>query len=367
MVPFLDKLKIFDNLKGKFSKEKISVGLDIGTSSIKIVKLKLNNDTAELCDFKQIPVSFGLDAALKELAQTEDIKDVNISVSGHSTIIRYVNFPKMNPEELTQALKFEAQKLIPFAINEINLDNYILKPDLPDNKMLLLLAAVKIEFINQRLKLLETAGIRANIVDIDSLALVNAFNFNHSKENDELKNKTVAVLNIGASISNLNLLENFLPCLSRDIKTAGNHFTKKIIDALSVDLPTAEDLKINPDKDKSSKIPGVFEQVITNLATEVRTSFDYYESQCPSTVSKIYISGGGSLLKGLKESLSSMLDIEVAYWDSFSNIDISNTSNSEKLSSIKNNADLNAGAAGINEAQALSALLPVAVGLALRQ
>ncbi len=355
MIPFLDKLKIFDNLKSKFSKEKISVGLDIGTSSIKIVKLKLNNGTVELCDFNQIPVASGLDAAIKELAQLENIKNVNISVSGHSTIIRYVNFPKMNPEELTQALKFEVQKLIPFPINEINLDNYILKPDLPDNKMLLLLAAVKKEFLNQRLQLLEAAGINANIVDIDSLALVNAFNFNHSKENDELKNKTVALLNIGASITNLNLLEDFFPCLSRDIKTAGNHFTKKIIDVLGVDLPTAEDLKMNPEKDKSVKISGVLEQVITNLATEIRTSFDYYESQCSSTVSKIYISGGGSLLKGLKETLSSMLDIEVAYWDSFSNIDIPDSSNSEKLNSIKNNG------------QALSSVLSVAVGLALRQ
>jgi len=356
MIPFLDKLKIFDKLKGKSAKEKISVGLDIGTSSIKIVKLKLNNGSAQLCDFNQIPVSSGgLDAALKELAQTGNIKDVNISVSGHSTIIRYVNFPKMNPEELSQALKFEAQKLIPFPINDINLDNYILKPDLPDNKMLLLLAAVKKEFLNQRLKLLETAGINANIVDIDSLALVNAFNFNHSPESDELKNKTVAVLNIGSSISNLNLLDNFLPCLSRDIKTAGNNFTKKIMDVLGVDLPTAEDLKINPEKDKSNKLPGVLEQVITNLATEIRTSFDYYESQCPATVSKIFISGGGSLLKGLKESLNSMLDIEVAYWDAFSNIDIPDSSNSEKLSGIKNNG------------QALTSVLSVAVGLALRQ
>ncbi len=348
MIPLLDKLKIFDNLKGKFSKEKVSVGVDIGTSSIKIVKLKLSNETTELCDFNQIPVSSGLDAAIKELAQLENIKNVNISVSGHSTIIRYVNFSKMSPEELTQALQFEAQKLIPFAINDINLDNYILKPDLPDNKMLLLLAAVKKEFLNQRLKLLETAGIRVNIVDIDSLALVNAFNFNQSKESDALKNKTVALLNIGASISNLSLLENFLPCLSRDIKTAGNHFTKKIIDTLGVDLPTAEGIKINPDNEQSAKISVALEQVITSLATEVRTSFDYYESQCSSTVSKIYISGGGSLLKGLKESLGSMLDIEVAYWDPFANINIPNTSD-------------------LNKTEMLSAQLPVAVGLALRQ
>lgn len=348
MLPLLDKLKIFNNLKGKFSKEKVSVGLDIGTSSIKIVKLKLNNGSAELYDFNKIPVSSGIEAVLKELAQRENIKNVNVSVSGHSTIIRYVNFPKMKPDELGQALKFEAQKLIPFAINEINLDNYILKPDLPDNKMLLLLAAVKKEFINQRLQLLEAAGIKVNIVDIDSLALVNAFNFSHSKESDELKNKTVALLNIGASTSNLNLLDNFLPCLSRDIKTAGNNFTKKIIDALSVDLPAAEDLKINPEKDKSAKISGVLEQVITNLATEIRTSFDYYESQCSSTVSKIYISGGGSLLKGLKETLGSMLDIEVAYWDPFANINIPNASD-------------------LNKTQVLSAQLPVAVGLALRQ
>lgn len=358
MIPLIDKLKVFTNTKGKGPKGKISLGLDIGSSAIKVVKLKFDNGLPELSGTNLLPVASTLDAILKQLAQSEDIKSANISVSGQSTITRYANFPKMNLAELKQALKFEVQKLIPFAINEINLDSYILKPDLPDNKMLLLLAAVKKDFIGPRLKLLEDCGIKANIVDIDSLALVNAFNFNISKDNVELKDKTVALLNIGAAISSLNLVEGSLPCLSRDIKTAGGNFTKKIADVLGVDLQAAEDIKINPKKEQLTKIAAALESVINNLAAEIRTSFDYYESQGSSTVTKIYLSGGGSLLSGLKEALSSILDITVEYWDSFKNIGAINAGDT---------ADSAAGAAMLCKKEELSAKFAVAVGLALRQ
>lgn len=333
-------------LKNKFSKERISVGLDIGTSTVKMVKLKLTKETMELCDFNLEPTPLDLEPVLKRLAESGDVKNITISVCGSAVIIRYVNFPKMNDIELKQALKFEAQKHIPFPLTEVNLDAYILKPDLVDNKMLVLLVAAKKELITQRLKSFETAGLNVNIIDIDSLALINAFNFNYSG-NDNLKNKTIALLNIGASFSNLNILESGIPHLSRDIHIAGNNFTQRLQEALGLDFKSAEELKLNPDKARQKSVNLAVESVLSNLAAELRTSFDYYESQSASNVEKIFLSGGGAKFLGLKEMLTNLLGIEVEYWNPVRQINLSSNIDQEKINSLSNQ-------------------LAVAIGLAMR-
>jgi type IV pilus assembly protein PilM len=338
-------MKSLSDIKDKFVKERISVGLDIGTSVVKTVKLKFFKDTIELCGFDLQPAQLDLEPVLKKIAQSQEIRNINLSVCGPTAIIRYVNFPKMSEEELGQALKFEAEKYIPFGISEVILDSCILKHDLADNKMLVLLAAVKKETINQRLKLIEDSGLSARIVDIDSIALINAFNYNYT-EDENIRAKTIALLNIGASLSNLNILENTIPRLSRDIHIAGNNITQKIEDILGIDIKAAEQLKINP-KENLEKVTLATETVISNLAKEIRASFDYYESQSASVAVKIFLSGGDCMASGLKDMLVNLLGIEVEYWDPFRKINIANSILKEKLKSV-------------------SSQLAVAVGLALR-
>ncbi|MCX5703809.1 MAG: pilus assembly protein PilM, partial [Candidatus Omnitrophica bacterium] len=141
----------------KFKEPHLSIGLDIGSSTIKLVKLKSLKDKVELFDFILEPVQANLVETLKNIKVAKGIQVVNIGVCGPSTVIRYVSFPKMNALELKQALKFEAQKHIPFTMEEVNLDGYILQENLPDNKMLVLIAVAKKELINQRIKLIEDA------------------------------------------------------------------------------------------------------------------------------------------------------------------------------------------------------------------
>ena len=275
------------NLFGK--KEKIIAGLDIGTSSIKTVKLKISKDKTELCAFSVEPVKADLEDCVKIIAQSQEIKRVNISLSGPSVIMRYTTFSRMNAVELKQALKFEAQKYIPFPLAEVNLDACILNPEAQDNKMFILISAVKKEYLNQRLKILHGAGLEVNTATIDSLALVDCFNFNYLGD-ETLKNKTVALVNIGFTFTNLNILESGIPHLSRDILTGANNFQDKADAALS------------------------------SFAQELRSSFDYYESQSVSAVSKIFLSGGACKFPQLKESLTKALNIEVEYWDVFKKI-----------------------------------------------
>ena len=353
--------------KNKPSKERFSLGLDIGTQAVKFVKLKFFKEGVELCGFALEPVPANSKPDINRMMQSQNIKTVNISVSGPGAIIRYVNFPKMNNDELRQALRFEAQKHIPFSMDEVNLDSYILKEDLPDNKMFVLLAAAKKESINQRMKIIQEAGLKVNVIDVDSVALINAFNFNYPQD-DLTERKAVALLNIGALMSNLNILENNIPRLSRDIHIAGNSFTQKLMDIFAMDFKSAEELKlnpvrntkdievqnkisngVNPDKERADKITAAIDAVLANLANEIRISFDYYESQSASSVAKIYLSGGGSQFFGLKDMLANLLGIEVEYWDPFRRVNISGGLKQE-TETIK----------------ALSGRLAVALGLALR-
>jgi type IV pilus assembly protein PilM len=359
-------------------KEKFSVGLDIGTQAIKAVKLRFTKEAFELCGFYLEPIESDLGGALKRVKESYGIDAVNTSLSGPATVIRYVNFPMMNENEFRRSLKFEAQRYIPFSTAEINLDGYILKKEgVADDKMLVLIVSAKKEFVNQRIKLLEEAGLKVNIVDIDSLALVNAFNLNYSLH-DNQGVRAIALLNIGSSLSNLNILEDGLPRLSRDIHIAGNNFTHKLIDTLGMDFRVAESLKINssavsfdklvvspeqspgalrvngeqsrainPDKDRLSKVVAAAEAVLSILVAEIRTSFDFYESQSTFSVGKIFLSGGGSYFTGLKDMLANLLGIEVDYWNPLKCLTLSKKIDSEKVNSK-------------------SSQLAVAVGLALR-
>jgi len=325
-------LKIFSKIKLPL-KEKFSIGLDIGTHSIKCAKLKLNGGDAELISFSLEESQLDPAGILKKIKRDQDVDLVNISFCGSSTVIRYVNFLKMNKNELRQALKFEAQKHIPFSLSDVSLDAEILKDDLADNKMLVLIAAVKKELIQQRLKILENSALRANIIDIDSLALVNAFNYNYPKT-EVPDDKSVCLLNIGANISNVNILNNGIPALSRDIHSGGASFTKKLMDIFTIDFKEAEKLKISPEGENVNKVKAAIESVLTNLAAEIRTSFDYYESQNTSNVVKIFLSGGTAKISGLSEMLAACLGIQVEPWDPFKKVRISEKIDSQNLANL---------------------------------
>lgn len=332
-------------------KTAIKIGLDLGSSSIKIVRMAYYDKGFVIQNFilKDIPrsnenISSLLKDSLDELKASNTA--INISLSGQNVITRYVTLPVMSKDEFKKALKFEVHKYMPFSIEEVNYDGYILRQDLPDNKMLVLIAAAKKDFLSERLKLIQDLGLNVGIVDIDSLALINAFNFSYSQD-ETLAHKTIALLNIGAAITNVNILEAGKPCLSRDINIAGDNFTNKIADELGVDVKTAKDLKTTQEKEALNKIKPSIDTVLSQLANEVRSSFDYYESQSVTSVEKIFVSGGGSLLSGLVDNLSHLLGVEIQTWDALKNFEYADGLNIEKI-------------------KAKSAQLAVAVGLAMR-
>ncbi|MCX7927115.1 MAG: pilus assembly protein PilM [Candidatus Omnitrophica bacterium] len=327
------------------AKEKYSVGLNLGISSVKAVKLKITKETAELVGFCLERTQLEMDAVLKSISQKLNTRRVNISVSGQQALIRYIDFPKMSLADLKQAIKFEAQKHIPFPVNDVVIDAVILR-DLPDNKMKVLLAAVKKDFLNQRLKILHDAGLEVDVVDIDSLALINAFEYSYSQD-PAYKAKTIALLNIGSATSNLSIVDDGLPALSRDISIGGNNITQRIADGLGLEFKQAEELKISAEPQKKEHIQRLIEPVLTKLAQEIRTSCDYYESRSITSVERVLLSGGASRYPGFDKMLENYLSLPVEYWDPFRKILIAENLDPEKLKLI-------------------SGQLAVAVGLALR-
>lgn len=337
------------NIKMGSLKDTSSVGLDIGSYAVKLVKVDFIKDKPRLSSFliERYSQPADLSGILKKIAQNQDYKRVNISSSGPGTIIRYADFPKMKEDEFKRALKFEAQKHIPFPLSDVNIDGAILKEDLRENKMLALLAAVKKDFIGPRIKLCEESGFKINVVDIDSIALINAFSYNYSSD-EALKNKTVALVNVGAALSNLDILEDGLPHLSRDIHIAGNNATQKIADVFGLDFKAAEEIKTNPDKDKQDKVSLAIENAFSALSREIRISFDFYESQSANSVEKIFLSGSASLPQSSTGVFRNLLGIEAEYWDPFKHMDKSTSINTQAL-------------------QAVASQLAVAAGLALHK
>jgi type IV pilus assembly protein PilM len=340
MIPLIEKIT------ASFTPEKFSIGLNIGVSTIKLAKLKFGRDRIELTGYAIEPNPLDPDETIKKLIQSHAIKSVGISVSGQQAIIRYIELPRMTPSELKQSLKFEAPKHIPFPIAEVNIDGCIIKDNLPDNKMRVLLAAVKKESLDQKLRQMRTLGIDVSLVEIDSLSLINAFNFSYM-DDVEVKDKVVGLINIGSATSNLNILESGVPLLSRDIQIGGNHFTQRIADVLSTDFKSAEAIKMSDDRREQDKMAQAVETVLAQLAQEIRTSFDYYESRSVSSVERIFISGGATLYTGFKDMLGGFLGLTVENWDPFKKIAISPALDAVKV-------------------RAVGSQLAVAIGLALR-
>lgn len=315
-------------------RESFSVGLDIGTQAIKLVRLKIAKDAVFLSDFVIEKAEANPADTLKKIIQLKQIEKANISVCGPQSVIRYIAYPHMRQDELSQSLKFEAQEHLPFSLDTVNLDSAILKEGLPENKMSVLLAAVKKDFIAERLKILNEIGLKASTVNMDAIAIINAFDFNNSKS-EEFTHKAVALLNVGSEFSTLSILDEGIPSFSRDIQLGGKRITQKIAESLSLDLKSAEAAKLAVDKKNTEKIQLAFESILTLLAQEIRTSFDFHENQRTSSVVKVYISGGSVKFPGFKDMLSNLLGIEVELWDPFSRITISPEVN---LQELKDNA-----------------------------
>lgn len=321
------------------AKGKLAVGLDIGSGSIKVCQLKQSKKNYALQNFGmvQLPPEAIVDGALmnsnavvdaiQELMQSQKIKtkEVATSVSGHSVIIKKINLPQMTPDELEESIQWEAEQYIPFDINDVNIDVQILNTESTQaGQMDVLLVAAKKDMVNDYTSVIMEAGLTPVVVDVDSFAVQNMFEVNYEVPRSE----TVVLINIGAAVTNINVLANGISTFTRDISIGGGQFTDAIQKALNVSYDEAEALKLGGGADTDAVVPQEVERVLQTeseaIANEVQRSLDFYAAtSADAHLARIFLSGGSAKIPALIKTIERRTSVPVELVNPFRNIDIS--------------------------------------------
>lgn len=314
------------------------VGLDIGSSSVKVCQLKESKRGFALQSFGMIPLppeaivdgsimnATAVVDAIRELVQSQRIKakEAAVSVSGHSVILRKINLPVMTREELDESIQWEAEQYIPFDINDVNIDVAILNEHNDQGQMDVLLVAAKKDMTNDYTSVVREAGLAATVVDVDAFAIQNAFEVNY----DATPGETVALINVGASVVNINVLSSGVSAFTRDIAQGGNQYTDEIQKQLNVSYDEAEALKIGGGgADSDSVVPQeverVMQQVSETIANDVQRSLDFYgATAADATIHKIFLSGGCAKVPALARAIEAKTGVPVEEIDPFRQVDI---------------------------------------------
>ncbi|MBI4684227.1 MAG: type IV pilus assembly protein PilM [Nitrospirae bacterium] len=316
--------------------ESSSVGIDIGSSYFKLVQLRETKKGYELELFDMLPLapeiivdgaiidSLRLIEALKELIKKSRLKTKNtvIGISGHaSVIIKRISLPEMSEEDLAESIKFEAEQYVPFDIEDVNLDFQILGPREEPGQMDVILVAVKKDIINEYVAVVKEAGLNPAIVDVDAFALENTYEVNYEIE----PNRNVALVNIGASTINMNILRGGISVFTRDSSLGSNLHTDALQKAFGVTYENAERLKRGESVEgvEPEEAYSVISSASEDLISEIARSLDYYKSTAMhEDIHEVVLSGGGALIKDFPRIIAEKIAVEAKIIEPFKNISV---------------------------------------------
>jgi type IV pilus assembly protein PilM len=321
-----------------FGKKKSVAGLDVGSSSIKMVELEGKADNLSLVNlgFENLPSDTIIDGQIMELNTVSDVirnlcvnhgvnaDNVVTGVSGHSVIIKNIVLPPMSREELEESIDWHAEEHIPFDLADVSLDYQVTAET--SSATHVLIAACKRERIDNIRQAIQLSGRQPVVIDVDTFALQNCYEVNYQPRESDV----VTLLNIGASTMNVNIVKGSRSLFTRDITVGGSQFTDVIQRNLGLNYQQAEAMKRG-----AQSMPGMEEKSIEPLmsnvteivANEIQKTFDFYRTTSEDTqtvVQKILISGGGSKLQGLAQELSQRLELPVEVMNPFRNINVDN-------------------------------------------
>lgn len=309
------------------------VGLDIGSSSVKAVELTGKPGSLSLVNlgFEGLQPDTVVDGQIMELNDVSGVISglfaanqfktdrVAAGVSGSSVIVKNIIVPQMTREELEESIDWHAEEHIPFEISDVSLDYQVVGSGA--DSLHVLMAACKRDFVANLKQAIQLAGKQPAVIDVDAFALQNCYEVNY-EPSDSL---AVALLNVGASTMNINILRGVRSVFTRDVSVGGNQYTALLQKELGLTYEQAEQVKRGNAVAGSYEgvdIDGALETVSDMLALEISKTFDFYRATADDdgSVQKILISGGGSKLKGLPEYLSNRFEIPVERLDPFRRI-----------------------------------------------
>ena len=311
-------------------RQKLSVGIDIGSHSIKACQLEPASDGYRLAGLGSAILPSGavedgvlqepeiVAETLKKLVTNLKIKGrkVAISVSGYSVIVKKINLAVMGDEELASHIEAEAEQYIPFDIDDVYLDYADLKTNAEDeDRTDVMLVAAKRDMVEGYLDMLKAVGLRPVVVDVDAFALENAYgaNFGGGKE-------IVALVDIGASKMNINIVSRGTSILVRDVVLGSRLITEQIQSHFDITFEEAEAIKIGLQDagERKKDIEDICVTVCTQWVTEVKRALDFYYSNYPDEkIDKMVLSGGGAKVKGVAQLFSEETGLRTEIFNPF--------------------------------------------------
>jgi len=248
----------------------------------------------------------------------KNLKDTASSVSGNSVIIRKIALSAMSPEALEEEIQWEAEQYIPFDINDVNMDFQILSPDSSDpSKMNVLLVASKKDIINDYVSVFSEAGMNLSVVDVDSFAIQNAFEANYDYSSEDI----IALVNIGASIMNINVIKDGITLFTRDVQMGGNLYTEEIQKQIGLSSEDAEAGKLLAHESTNNQLIHVIMKVNETITQEIRRSLDFYNSTASDNrISGVFVCGGCSKVYKLIDTISEKIGLPVEKLNPFAKI-----------------------------------------------
>ena len=318
-----------------FSRAKSLVGLDIGSSSVKVVELKelgkgkgyvLQNVAVEplspeaIVDGAIMDAGLVIDAIQRAFGSRKmRATDVAIALSGHSVIIKKISIPATSEEELAEVIPWEAEQYIPFDVEDVNLAYQVLRGGGTDGNMDVLLVAAKKDKIHDYTSVVTQAGRNPVLVDVDVFALQNCYEMNYDTDAGE----TAALVNVGASTTNVAILKGTTSIFWRDISVGGNHYNDAIRKELNLTFEQAESLKRGESVDGvgSERLPAILASVNDFIGGEIQKTIDFFKNTTPGeSITKMILAGGSSRVGHLRESLAERFGVPVEPLNPFTRV-----------------------------------------------
>jgi len=317
---------------GLFGRKKTTVGLDIGSGLVKVAVVDHSKKQPELVKVAVVPLLAdaivegevmdpGIVAeAIQSALAAADVKGKQVvtAVGGRDVIIKRIQIERVKEQQARELMRWEAEQHVPFDMESVELDFQILDPDDDGVEMSVLLVAAKRELIESKLRVLTDAGLEPSMVDVDAFALHNAFEINYP---DAMRG-IVALVNIGHDVTNINILDDGVPILTRDITVGTRRFREDLQREQGISADEAQQLLQG--YDRSAHLDAVIESRGEEIAVGIEraAAFLASSSRAPSAVRAIYTCGGGARIPGLSDALADRLRVSVQQANPLTNLNI---------------------------------------------
>ena len=330
-----------------FGKKDTLVGLDIGSRSLKAAEISESKRGRELKRYGMTDIPHGaiedgaindpeaVAEAIRQLFKGYNIKERNVAISigGYSVIVKKIAVQTMDEQQLQETIHFEAEQYIPFDISDVNLDFQILGPNETNpNQMNVFLVAAKKEMVDDYYNLTNLAGLNPCIIDVEAFALQNSFEVGY-----EPTDENIALIDIGASKTSLNILKGNNSVFMRDVSLGCSQVNQKIISLADCNFDEAEQLKFvdDPDRLSSEDLKGIVSSVVADWCTEIRRALDFFYSTYPDDqIKRIVLSGGGASIGEFRELLGVEASAEVEIINPFKGVYVDDRFDPEYIKQI---------------------------------